>query len=106
MHTDKYWADNNDTDSVQLCTSPHSQSVPHPSNSGSMMSWPFVALYRAAILLYPRSFRRRFGNEMLHDFLERGRLAVSKKGLSGAVDYWLRSILQVVPSMERFGWPL
>ena len=66
-----------------------------------MISWPFIALYRAAILLYPRSFRRRFGNEILHDFLERGRLAVSKKGLSGAVGYWLRSILQVVPSAFR-----
>ena len=66
-----------------------------------MTSWPVLTLYRAVILLYPRSFRRRFREEMLHDFLERGRLAASKKGLAGASIYWLSSILQMVPSAYR-----
>ena len=62
---------------------------------------PLLGLYRAAILLYPRGFRRRYGEELLHDFLERGQLAESRKGRIAGLVFHLISIIQVVPSAFR-----
>jgi len=54
------------------------------------------ALYRVLLRLYPRSFRERHGDEMVHLFLEKGRDAGEAQGPSGLSGHWTRAILDVV----------
>ena len=57
-----------------------------------MMYTLLEGLYRLVILLYPRAFRLRYADELLHDFRERGRLESSRKGALGGLLFWTRSL--------------
>jgi predicted permease len=60
-----------------------------------------LTFYRLTIRLYPAEFRRRYGPEMIHDFVERGRLASSTGGVMAAPVFWARATLDVIPSVLR-----
>jgi len=66
-----------------------------------MMHRLLEALYRLVIRLYPRAFRHRFQEEILHDFRERGRAEASQKGPGAGGLYWLKAIAGVFPSALR-----
>jgi len=66
-----------------------------------MMARFLEGLYRLVIRLYPRVFRLRYQEEMLHDFRERGRREVEQGGEGAGYLYWTRSIGAVVPSVAR-----
>lgn len=66
-----------------------------------MMYWLVEGMYRLAIRLYPRGFRLRYQDEMLHDFRERGRSAAMRRGLGASHVYWFRAIAAVIPSAFR-----
>jgi putative ABC transport system permease protein len=57
-------------------------------------------IYRAALHLYPRSFRERFGDEML-DFFRVRRTAARTGGVPAMVFFWLRTFIDLVPSVWR-----
>lgn len=48
-----------------------------------------LALFRALLILYPQSFRERFGREMAQVFQDSSRAALSQSGLQGIVLLWL-----------------
>lgn len=60
-----------------------------------------TGLFRASLLLYPAGFRRRYGLELVHDFLTRGRELRSRFGTGRAAGFWVRSIVQVPTSAIR-----
>ena len=66
-----------------------------------MMYWLVEGVYRVAIRLYPRDFRLRYRDEILHDFRERGRAEASKGGMAAGHLYWFRAIAGVIPSVFR-----
>jgi putative ABC transport system permease protein len=57
-------------------------------------------LYRAALHLYPRSFRERFGDEMI-DFFHERRLAANRDGLPAQTSFWLRTLADLTRSIWR-----
>jgi len=65
------------------------------------MSWVARALFRLTLRLYPRGFRLRYQEEMIHDFQERGRPAASGEGLGPPLAYWAGAIAAVIPSAAR-----
>ena len=55
---------------------------------------------RAMLLLYPRSFRRRFGSDLLDDY-ERMATPVRHSGLRARITVWLRLLRDVATSVAR-----
>ncbi|HMC57133.1 MAG TPA: ABC transporter permease [Gemmatimonadaceae bacterium] len=51
--------------------------------------------FRALLLLYPRSFRARFGDEMLEFFLQR-RDEQRRRGPRGVARFWMHLVLDIV----------
>jgi hypothetical protein len=56
--------------------------------------------YRTILRLYPRSFRRRFGDEMVELFHRRRRAAASR-GVGARVAFWTRTALDAARSALR-----
>ncbi len=57
-------------------------------------------IYRAALHLYPRPFRERFGDEMV-DFFRVRRAAAGNAGVQGLFFFWLRTSVDLVRSVWR-----
>ena len=56
--------------------------------SAPRRSWVAEALFRLALLAYPRAFRRRFGTEMRDAFRSRGTLAFGSLVVNGLAERW------------------
>lgn len=65
------------------------------------MSHLASVLYRMTLVLYPRDFRRRYREELIHDFLARGRVEGVRWGPGWGWVYWTRALLAVFPSAFR-----
>lgn len=58
-------------------------------------------LFRVALVLYPKSFRARFGERMLEDFTARRRRTRDQEGRFAAVAWGLWALVGLLPSAAR-----
>ena len=60
-----------------------------------------VHVYGALLYLYPASFRRQFGNEMVCDFQDQTVEAWAIGGVAGLLSFWLSVARDLIASLAR-----